>query len=1038
MKNPLLIALAILWTAMSAFAQGRVVTGTVTAEESGEPIPGVNVTVKGSATGTITDIEGKYSLNVDGAKSLVFSFIGLATEEVVIGNRSKVDMVMTADIKELEEVMVVAYGSAKKSSFTGSASKVEGDKIATLQTSSISKALDGLTSGVQTTAASGQPGEDAKIRIRGVGSINASSDPLIVVDGVPYAGKLNAINPQDVESMTVLKDAAAASLYGSRAANGVVMVTTKKGSKSATKVFLDAKIGVNQRAIGEYDIMKDPGQYFQTAWLQQKMTHGDSQRASDELISELGGYNPYGVNVVVDANGNLTNAPLLYNDDWAKETFRTGVRQEYNINFSGGSDKSTHYFSLGYLSDEGIVEGSEFERITMRGNIDHQVTNFLKVGTNLSYARGEQNSPRTSSGNAYGNSFMFTQNVAPIYPVYIYDGQGNRQFNDLGEPIYDFGDGVMGSRQYGANTNPAMLSALDKNNRIEDNFSGRGYLNLDLFEGLTFNANLGYDLQNINTTLFYNPTVGDAASVSGRSTKRSYRYETITMSQLLRYNKTIGDHNISALAGHESYAYQRNYLAGQKTNFFTPDNPELDNGVEIAYLESNERTHTIESYLANVSYDYKNKYFISGSFRMDGSSKFHPNNRWGNFWSVGGAWRINEEDFMSSASAIDNFKLKASYGTQGNDGILDDIGNVVYTPFTDLYQVVNNNNEISLVQYYKGNEELSWEKSKNFNIGTELTLFSGRLNIDFEYYNRVTSDLLFNFPVNPSMGYSYYPENIGEMVNKGVDFSIGGDIVRNGDFRWNMVFNGTTMKNEILSLKDEFAEEGITRGRQRLTVGGSIYDFYLQSFAGVDPETGNSLWRQREMIDGEYTGNILVTDEYALADRFQNETALADFFGSWINSFEYKGFDLTVITNFQIGGKVYDLPYAGLMHSDRVGTNWHKDILNAWTPENPHTDVPRLSTAYQDGNSQSDRFLVDASYFNIRNITLGYTVPQNVASRLHLGGLRVYVSGDNLALFSARKGMDPRLYANGSSTNGGNGFEYAALRTISGGLNITF
>lgn len=435
-------------------AQISKVTGNVTSEEDGLPVVGASVLVKGTTVGTVTDIDGNFTLtNVpSSAGTLVISFIGMQTQEVKVASIVKV--VLKSDAEVLDEVMVVAYGTAKKSSFTGSASTVSAKSIEKLQVSNVSKALEGSAPGVQVAMQSGQPGSDATIRIRGIGSINSSSAPLFVVDGMPYDGSIAAINPADIESINVLKDAASTSLYGSRAANGVVMITTKKGNAQKSKVTFDARVGINSRGVPEYDIMKNPGEYMQTYWTVLKNQLGSGQAASEGLFGKLG-YNPYDCanNAIVDANGNLTSAKLLYRDDWEKESISNGMRQEYGLTVQGGSEKSTHFLSIGYLDDEGIISNSDYSRLSLRASGDYSVNKYIKLNGSVSYARGEQNSQAISDLSNYVNTFMFTQYVAPIYPVYAYDAQGNRLYKEDGSPIYDFGDGTYGSRAWGSNQN---------------------------------------------------------------------------------------------------------------------------------------------------------------------------------------------------------------------------------------------------------------------------------------------------------------------------------------------------------------------------------------------------------------------------------------------------------------------------------------------------------------------------------------------------------------------------------------------------------
>ncbi|MBS2211899.1 TonB-dependent receptor [Carboxylicivirga mesophila] len=1040
MKKVVLSLTVMFLFACHIMAQTSVLKGTVTDELDGSPIPGVSVFVKGTTIGTVTTPDGSYTLNVPGnASTIVFSFVGMQTSEVAYTGQSTINVALKSESMDVDEVVVVAYGTAKKSSFTGSAATVKGDNIAKMQTSSVTQALAGTAAGLQ-VAGTGQPGSDASIRIRGIGSINAASSPLIVVDGVPYTGTISSINPQDIESLSVLKDAASAALYGSRAANGVVMITTKKGKQGKMQVNFDSRVGVNSLGVPMYDVMEDPGEYYLKSWEALGTQLGDRALASQRLLSELGGYNAYGGNVtqIVSPDGVLTDAPYLYNDNWFDEMFSRGIRQEYNLNFSGANDQTKYFMSLGYLNDEGIVANTGYERISTRANIEHNVTDWFQVGSNISYSRGIQSQPRATGSSNFSNPFMFAQNIAPVYPVFVYDGNGDRQYSDSGELLYDFGSGKghdMGQRPWGANTNPASSSQTDLNETLNDNLSTRTFVKFDIYDGLSFTSNLGYDVRNRLNTTFYSPLHGDAQNVNGRSYKYSYRYETTTFNQLLNYNKTFGKHTISALAGHESYGYKMNYLMASKIQFLDPKNHELNNGAVMNDMGSYTNVHSIESYLGQLTYDYGGKYYFSASIRRDGSSKFHPDNRWGNFWSVGGSWRINQEGFLADVDWLDNLKLKSSYGVQGNDGILDNAGNVVYTPYMDLYNVINVDNKPALSLFYKGNPDLTWETSHNFNIGVEMSAYRNRLNVEFEYFVRNTYDLLFNNPVPNSTGIAYVPENIADMVNKGIDFTVGGDIIRRGGFTWNMSLNATHYKNEITRLPEDKREEGIIRGSKILQEDGSIYDFYMVKYAGVDETNGDALyWMKSTDTEGNTVWET--TNEYDDALASSREvvgTSLPDLIGGVSTSLNYKGFDLFVQTAFQIGGKVYDSNYAGMMSSGRAGANWHTDIHNSWTPENTKTDVPRVEYGYQEANQQSDRFLTDASYFNIRNITLGYTFKPQLLNQMNIQSLRVYMAADNVALFSKRKGLDPRQFFDGSTE-----YKYNAVRTMSLGLNVTF
>ena len=1035
MKGKLMMLLACLFMGASLVtAQVSKVTGLVIGAEDGEPVIGATVAVKGVPTlGAITDIDGKFVIEnlPSSAKTLVVSYVGMTTQEVTV--RPYVKVYMQSDEEVLEEVLVVAYGTAKKASFTGSAATVYSKNMKKLQVSNITKALEGAAPGVQVASQSGQPGSSATIRIRGIGSINASSAPLYVVDGMPYDGDISAINPADIESMTVLKDAASTALYGARAANGVIVITTKKGESQQTRLSFDARYGVNSRGVPEYDIMKTPGEYMTTYWSVLKNQLGDGAAASEALYGKLG-YNPYNCenNAIVDAEGNLTTAELLYHDDWANEAIKDGIRQEYSLNVQGSNSKSSHYLSLGYLSDEGIIANSDFNRLTVRANGDYKVNNFIKMNGSLSYARGEQNSQAISSLSNYVNTFMFTQNIAPIYPVYAYDATGKRLYDENGNPIYDFGNGEYGARAYGSNQNVVASDEANQNRILSDNFSTRAGLDISILNGLKFQANLGYDLRNAMQDRFQTPSFGDAEQSGGRGYKYRTRSETYTINELLTYDKKFGKHHFDLLAGHENYLYNYSYLYNAKTGFFNPTIPEYSNAITMEGMNSYSNRHAIESYLGRANYDYDDKYYLSGSVRRDGSSVFAPDKRWGTFWSVGGSWRISQEKFLRDTKWLDNLTVRASYGTVGNDNIYyPGTTTTNYYAYQTQYNISNSDGAFSVARYYQGNPDLTWETSHNANVGFNFAAFNNLVKLDVELFNKKTVDMLYSVPQPMSSGVDYISENALTMVNKGVEFALNVNLPMPGDFVWNWTFTGTHYKNMVTGIPEDKREDGITHNSYyNIREGQSVWDFYYYKYAGVD-ENGKATWYYEE-TDGNGNTVEKTTNDYSKADKYYIGTAIPDFQGGISTELSWKGFDFSIATNFQIGGDVYDAMYAGLMHAgNSAGSNWHRDILNAWTPENKTSNIPVLD-GDQNANVFSDRFLIDASYFNIRNISLGYTLPKNWTRSISISNARIYVTADNVALWSKRKGLDPRQYIQGQSQA-----NYSTIRTMSVGLSLT-
>jgi TonB-linked SusC/RagA family outer membrane protein len=1050
-----------------AFAQEKKVSGRVTGAD-GKPLAGVTIVVQGSTTATQTDSNGNYSLSVPTGKVIVFRSVGYSESTLIVREgQSTFNVILDSSDKTLEEVLIVAYGKQDKRTFTGSAGVIGSESIQKESLSNISRALEGKIPGVNIDVGSGQPGAGSAVRIRGFGSINASNSPLYVVDGVPFvsttentnsentnANPLNMINPADIESVTVLKDAASSALYGARAANGVILITTKSGKKGRTNFEFSAKGGINSRAVPEYDVFENPADFYKVAW--QSIKHGAMFRAtnplseadagkfaSDNLISRLGGYNNYNVDPkkLVDPITGLIdpNAKLLYQDIWKDEAFRNGARQEYNFSASGATEATNYLFSAGYLNDEGYVPSSDFSRASIRLKIDQKVNDWLKVGGNVAYSDAKQENTNSSSGS-YQNMFMFTRRIAPIFPVYLRDKDGNFIYDPAkGNRLYDFGDsdpnGLIGKRTFASNENPIATLELDDYSSRNNNFTGRTYAEIKFLKDFTFTASYSLDQWNLNSTGFQNPTYGNSAGIGGRGTKYTVGRRTENFNQLLNYKKNLNDaHDFNILLGHEAYSFTSSVLTGQKTNYVLPNNPELDNGVVIQYLSSYKDTYKVDGYFGQAQYSYLKRYNFSASLRRDASSRFHPDNRWGTFWSLGGAWQIAEESFVKNwTDKINDLKLRVSYGETGNDNLGTD--RYYYYAYMDQFGVTNNNDDIALGLVYKGNRDITWETKKDLSIGLDFGLFNNRLTGSFDYYDTRRNNQLFLLPQATSTGIQRIPFNVGDVQNKGIEIVLGGDIIRNENLRWNLTLNGTHFTNKILRLPEQFRKDGIVDGTKKLLEGHSIYEFFTYNFAGVDSETGAALYT---MDVKDQNGNITGTKTTTIASdgtRYMTgKSSIPDFQGGINSSLEYKGFDFSFQATYSLGGYVYDSNYAALMGSGGGDwNNWHKDILNSWSTTNKNSSIPAVMENNQNVAAQSDRFLIDASYLSLRNVTLGYKLPNNTLNTLGLRNARVYFSGDNLLLISKRKGFDPRQGFAGIVSNA-----YAPIRTISLGLNVNF
>ncbi|MFA5324708.1 MAG: TonB-dependent receptor [Bacteroidales bacterium] len=1034
-KTKLFLCLVAMLVTLLANAQNITVKGSVADKGTGEPIPYASIQLKGTLTGTSTDANGQFTIEVPKNGTLIFSFVGYQNQEILVNGRLIINVDLVQEVTTLDEVVFVAFGTVAKKDFTGSAVALESKKLENRPLTNVTSALEGLSAGVQFTSASGQPGSSGSIRIRGFGSINASSSPLYVVDGVPYDAISN-ISADDIENITILKDAASSALYGSRAANGVVLVTTKKGNSEKLKFEVKVNQGVSVRGISEYDRL-DADQYYPVMWESYRnsllsasgSTHTmatASAAASKNIASELMN-NPYNVadNKIVLEDGTLNpNASLLYSEDldWSKAIARTGHKQEYSINAGGATDKSDYYMSLGYLKEEGYSIKSYMERATARLNMNVQPKKWLKAGLNLSGTMANSNITNTDSSSGYVNPFYFSRNMGPIYPIYQHDEAGNYVLDANGDKIYEWTN-----RGAGANSGRHIIAeTLWNENLYKRNIlNTRAYMDFNILKGLKLSFNAGYDFRNYLNTDYENPTVGDG-SPAGRSKLTSYRYDTWNFNQLLTYKGSVEDHNFDFLIGHESYKNDYKYIYGMKQGIIAEGNTELINFTTINSLTSYLNKYRTEGYMARANYNFNHKYYLSTSFRRDATSRFYKDSRWGNFWSVGGSWRMDQETFMADATWVSNLKLRASYGSVGNDGTDS------WYSWQSLYGILNNANESGFIQSTQaGNKNLKWEVNKSFDLALEYGLFNNRLSGQIEFFHRISDNLLFEVPLPISSGVLSQWQNIGTMYNKGLEVQISGDIIRNKNFNWNMTVNVTTIKNEITKLP----QESIISGTKKYMVGHSMYDFWLRESAGVDPNTGDALYF-KDVLDenGEVTGDRITTNDYNAATYYYVGTSIPDFWGSVQNTITWKNFDFSMLCTYQVGGLVYDSVYANLMSYSSYGSSLHVDILNRWKEAGDVTDVPRIDNGrntYQ--NAGSSRWLTDASYFSIRNISIAYNLPKSLVSKIDLSGIRVYASAENVYAFTARKGMDPQYSFAGTQSN-----VYSPARIITFGLNIQF
>ena len=1085
------------------FAQKQV--SGVVVYENGEPVIGASIQAKGTTQGTISDYDGKFEMEVpESVKTLVISYVGMATQEVAAGKNLKITMKENSEI--IQEVVVTGYGTVSKGAYAGSAQAVKAEDIEKKNPSDITKALAGEVAGVQVVNSSGQPGSVASIRIRGIGSINASSTPLYVVDGIPLdAGSISSIDPSDIASTTILKDATATSLYGSRGANGVVVITTKKGSSNGDdgKIEIDVKAGANMRLLPMYDVIDSPEEYVTLAWQslynQRYVKTNNEDKAIDYAHKNL--YSKNGIptlynlwdqpgNLLInpyDAAGNVKPsfssdahrlAAFQNMDSWYNTLFHNGLKLEATAKISGGNEKLNYYTSFGYLKDEGYYTASDFQRFNTRANINYQAKKWLKGGLNIQYSYAAISNP-VQDDAAANNGFLFVNQIPPIYPVYVHDPVTGAIMTDpkTGGKMYDYGDngdeniGQTGGRPYSFGINPAGALEWDKQKTVRHQTVANAFLEFKLYEGLKFTLNAGVQYMNNRINSLTNKYYGDAAGV-GRVANAQYNYLAFTSNQLLEYNKSFNEHTIRVMAGHEITYFTYNYQYGYKKNIVEDNANELSNGVSMDGVEGYARTSTLESALATATYEYDNRYLITANYRADGSSKFAKGHRWGHFGSVGAAWNFTNEHFYEGTTVADwikNGKLRLSWGVLGNQ----DIGDMM---FSDQYSVENVDGNKGYVWAYKGNPELTWERTSTIDLGLEFSL-SKYLDVEFDYFYKKTDNMLFLRRVAPSLGYSGYYVNDAAMENQGVEFDLKAHALDMRNIKLDIRLNGGYYRNKMLQMPiDGYNEDGTPKRmimNGGMSAGHSVYDWYLVHYEGInengeatytayyDATNGGKFGKTNAELDNTGDNYISSVYEYRLkhpdakiekttvtgtdynyaGSDYVGKSAMPDLDGGFGIDFEAYGVTLSISCSYRIGGYGYDNMYASLMHSDKIGKqNWHKDIRNAWTPgtvvtdDNKMTLAPRLSNGADQYANTGDRFLTSNSYLSLNNINLGYKFPKKWIEKIKLNTLQIWVAADNLAIATARKGYNPMMSGDGS-----NGYsDYSPLSTVMAGVKVQF
>lgn len=1147
----ILLSVCCLFCINTAVAQTeRVIQGTVVDAATGATLAGVTITDSETKNRTSTGSDGTFEIGITDGSKLTVYHVSYSRQTVDVGSQSELHIQLEEDESELEEIVVVAYGTAKKRDLTGSVSTVDSKALTMQSNSTVSRALEGAAPGIQVSAVDGQPGVDMGIRVRGLGSANQNtSSALVVIDGVPaqHENPLSSISPNDIENVTVLKDAASTALYGSRGANGVVLITTKTGRSGAPRITFEAKNGVNQVGPYGFDRISDPKDVYEYAWqtiynsvrygvdgtgvsknyttnLQNpNMSHDDAANfASAHLFDYTGSTDNFQVNnlgnwmlydvpgaiytptgsganasstmsgaYLVNPDGKLNpEARLLYNDSYDKHLLENRLRQQYNISASGGTEKVDYFISGGYLEDPSYIRGSSFKRFNGRANVNAQVYDWLKLGANVGYANRNTQSPATrwgrNPGSAASNVFRFINGQNPLTQLYARDEQGNliqRNGQNVVHTLQGDTYSPVGPTAAALSTTN-ILTVLDNDadRKISDDWNARTYGTISFLDDFTFTANLSLDKFNDIRTRYWNSQSGQAAGV-GALGKLFSNVTIMNTQQLLNYNKTVGSHSIESLLGHEYDSYQFEGLNYRSSYELIENFPAYANfvgrydGGTFADPGGGINKRTMESYFARVNYNYADKYFAQASVRRDGSSKFKlKDKRWGTFWSVGGGWRINGEEFMANTSHwLDELKVRASYGIIGNQNGISNYAGYQTWGFSAVYQQTSNGTGIPadyvLNQHAYVNDQLTWEKVNTFDAGLDFGLF-GRVRGTFDYYNRTTTNAIWNQPIAYSKGQSSISTNSARLNNYGFEMELSVDIIRNEDWNWTLSTNGThyrTILKEVPAGVGSSALDGNwTSGIDGWGAAGTTdissitylrgvdkdyFNMYLHRYAGVDQQTGLPQFyhqvTESEAAAGTFgnaqAGEDVAVTDYSKASRYEMGSAIPSWIGGLSTSLRYKNFDFYGALAYQLGGKFLSLDYANSLYlSENPGSAISEELLgNTWTPENPGAKFPMAMYGNTYGNGStfgswmySDLAMFSASYLNLKNITIGYTLPESLLGRSKIKSLRIYASGDNMFMFTSHSGIDPRMSLVGGWEVGA--FSYPTMRTFSAGINLEF
>ena len=1016
-------------TAWNGYAQERVVTGRVTSGDDGSALPGVSVSVKGQTRGTLTNDTGDYRLSVPSSATLVFSFIGFTAVEEAVGDRSTINVALRTDVRNLSEVIVTGFGQQIKRELTGNIAKIRPSDITDQPVTSFDQAIQGKAAGVQVNAGSGKLGQGIQIRVRGQSSVSASNEPLYVIDGIPATttnlalsggatNPLADINPQDIESIEILKDASAGAIYGARAANGVVLVTTKRGKSGRTNISFGAQYGASTptRKVEFLNTEQYVDFYLKAA--------ANSDRIDELDPNDPDSYTSY-MKGFFDAQSLGTfGTPNQVSTNWGDLAYQDAPFQQYDININGGNEKTTFYLSGQILDQKGILIGNALGRYSGRINLDHKVSDRFRVGFNSGLSRTLNE--RISGDRQFDNPIQMvalppmTPSIDPQTGLPVGTPPGDISIPAYYNPLINIGNAYYNTTVY------RNISSV--------------YGQLELAKGLSFRSEFGLDVLNQQEELYYNSkTQRNFGAPQGLGRNRYVRVENYNTNNFFSYVTSFGRSALDATLGmsYQQSQDKRNFIEGR--DFPSDAYRMIASAAKFSSGSSSQNDFRFVSYFARANYKFADRYLFGVSARIDGSSRFGRDSRYGFFPAVSAGWVISDEDFLKNNNVVSFLKLRASYGRTGNAeiqraGVLQNFAQLGLFIGDAGYATQPGQRPSQL-----SNPNLRWETTDQADIGIDFGFLNNRLNGEIDFYDKKTTGLLLDVNVPGTTGFSTQFRNVGSLTNRGIEFVLNTENLT-GAFRWRTSLNFASNRNRITNLQDQIIEGGLN-AMSRAVEGQPLGAFFTAEYAGVDPANGDALWfKNTTNTDGSIDRST--TNRYAQAQRVVVGSPLPKWQGGVTNTFSYKGFELSVFFNGVFGNKINFYGVGRFSSANgRFEDNQTVDQLAAWTPENPNTNVPEARLFFNNGAQPSSRFILDGSYVRLRNVSLSYTLPRNVISKIRLANVRLFVTGQNLLTFTDYAGWDPEVNADDIVTNIAQGYDFYSApqaRTITGGINIGF